>query len=58
MPYKSKAQARKFHAMLRRGEISAKTVQEFDKSTDFSKTPERASSPVRAARKTRQSKGA
>ena len=56
MPYGSKAQARKFHAMLRRGEISKKTVQEFDKSTDFTKIPERASNPTRAARKTRSRK--
>lgn len=41
MPYKSLAQARKFHAMLNRGEISAATVEEFDKATDFSKLPKR-----------------
>lgn len=53
MPYTSKAQQRKFHAMLQRGQIEAKTVQEYDKSTNFSKLPERASNPVKAARKTR-----
>lgn len=53
MPYKSKAQARAFHAKLQRGEISKATVQEFDKATNFAKLPERASNPIRAARKTR-----
>lgn len=53
MPYKSKAQQRKFHAMLSRGEIKAATVQEFDKATNFKKLPERASSPIRSARVTR-----
>ena len=41
MPYKSKAQARKFHAMEKRGEISSSTVNEFDKATDFTHLPER-----------------
>lgn len=56
MPYASKKQAAKFHAMLRRGEIEAATVREYDKSTDFSKIPERASHPIRAARKSRSRK--
>lgn len=33
MPYKSKAQAAKFHEMLREGEISAGTVKEWDRAT-------------------------
>lgn len=33
MPYKSDAQRRKFHAMLSRGEISAKTVAKYDKAS-------------------------
>ena len=41
MPYKSKAQQRKFHAMEQRGEISHKVVKEFDSATDFSHLPER-----------------
>lgn len=41
MPYKSKKQQRKFHAMEERGEISPKVVKEFDQSTDFSNLPER-----------------
>ena len=33
MPYKSKRQQRKFHAMLSRGEISPKVVAEYDSAT-------------------------
>jgi hypothetical protein len=33
MPYKSKAQQRKFHAMEARGEISPATVKKFDRAT-------------------------
>lgn len=40
MPYKSKAQQRLFHAKEARGEISKKTVDEYDESTDFSHLPE------------------
>lgn len=42
MPYASKAQQRKFHAMEARGEISKATVNEYDKATDFKNLPERA----------------
>lgn len=41
MPYKSKAQQRKFHALLAEGKIKAATVEEFDKATDFSRLPEK-----------------
>lgn len=41
MPYKSDAQRRKFHAMLKRGEISAATVAEFDQASKGKKLPER-----------------
>lgn len=41
MPYASKAQQRLFHAKEARGEISHKTVAEYDKSTDFKHLPER-----------------
>lgn len=40
MPYASKSQARAMHAKAERGEISAKTVKEFDKATDFRHLPE------------------
>ena len=40
MPYKSNAQRKKFHAMEARGEISKKTVSEFDKASKGKKLPE------------------
>ena len=42
MPYRSRAQQGKFHAMLRRGDISPAVVDEFDHATDFSHLPARA----------------
>lgn len=42
MPYKSEAQRKKFHAMLQRGEISKKTVNEFDTASKGLKLPKRA----------------
>ncbi len=41
MPYKSKAQRGKFHAMEERGEISPKVVAEWDKASKGKKLPER-----------------
>ena len=40
-PYVSNAQRRKFHAMEKRGEISHKTVREFDKASKGKKLPEK-----------------
>jgi hypothetical protein len=48
MPYKSDAQRRKFHAMEKRGEISHKTVREFDRASKGKKLPERARRKRRA----------
>lgn len=45
-PYKSKAQQRKFHAMLERGEIDAGTVKEFDEASRGKKLPERINPEV------------
>ena len=39
MPYVSKAQRGKFHAMEDRGEISHKTVAEWDKASKGAKLP-------------------
>ena len=47
MPYVSNAQRKLFHAKEARGEISAKTVSEFDKASKGKKLPER----VRSGRK-------
>ena len=41
MPYKSIAQAHKFHALLKEGKISAKVVHEYDKATNFKSLPQR-----------------
>ena len=41
MPFKSKAQRRKFFAMAGRGEISKKTLHEFQRATGKRKLPER-----------------
>lgn len=42
MPYKSDAQRKLFHAKLKRGEIKASTVAEFDRASKGKKLPERA----------------
>ena len=44
MPYASKAQQRKFHALLSRGQIAASTVKEFDKASKGKKLPEKVKS--------------
>lgn len=58
MPYKSDAQRRLFHAKLKRGEISADTVHEFDsvsKGMDLPEhVPSRPDNPVRRSRKRRK----
>ncbi len=41
MPYKSEAQRRKFHALLKKGKISKETVEEFDSASKGKKLPER-----------------
>ena len=41
MPFKSKAQRRKFYAMAERGEISKATVAEYEKKTGKKRLPER-----------------
>jgi hypothetical protein len=45
MPYQSRAQQRKFHALAARGQIDPKTVAEFDAATNFKKIPERVKPP-------------
>jgi hypothetical protein len=42
MPYKSEAQRKKFHAMAARGEISQRTVREWDKKSKGKKLPKKA----------------
>lgn len=40
-PYKSEAQRKMFHAMLKRGEISKATVEEWDKASKGKKLPKK-----------------
>ena len=40
-PYKSDAQRKKFHQLLKEGKISEKTVKEFDEASKDKKLPER-----------------
>lgn len=42
MPYKSEAQRRKFHQMLKEGKISKEVVSDFDESSKGARLPERA----------------
>ena len=51
MPYKSDAQRRKFHAMLKEGKIKASTVKEFDESSKGMNLPEKARKPKTPKRK-------
>lgn len=41
MPYKSAAQRRKFHQLLKEGKISKTVVDEFDNASKGHKLPER-----------------
>jgi hypothetical protein len=50
MPFKSKAQRRKFAELLVKGEISEETFEEWNRSTGSRKLPERAG-PKKGARK-------
>lgn len=49
MPFKSKAQRRKFAELLVKGEITPETFEEWNRETGSAKLPER----VKAARKTK-----
>ena len=50
MPFKSKAQRRKFAELLVKGEISNETFEEWNRSTGGKKLPERVK-PKRKAKK-------
>jgi hypothetical protein len=53
MPFKSQAQRRKFAELLVKGEISAETYEEWNRSTGRKKLPERVK-PKRAAAKSKK----
>jgi hypothetical protein len=61
MPFKSRAQRRKFAELLVEGKISAETYEEWNRETGGKRLPERvgrASTAKTRTRKTRKSKAA
>jgi hypothetical protein len=50
MPFKSKAQRRKFAELLVKGEISEETFEEWNRETGRAKLPERVRSKARGAK--------
>jgi hypothetical protein len=58
MPFKSKAQRRKFAELLMKGEISPATFEEWNRETGGAKLPERVkSAKKRSSRRKVKSKG-
>jgi hypothetical protein len=57
MPFKSKAQRRKFAELLVKGEISEETYEEWNRSTGSRKLPERVK-PKKSTRKKQKPAGA
>ncbi len=58
MPFKSKAQRRKFAELLVKGEISQETYEEWNRSTGSAKLPERVSRKPRSKAKKARKGGA
>ena len=56
MPFKSKAQRRKFAELLVKGEISPDTFEEWNRETGRKLLPERVGKKKRVAKKTRIAK--
>lgn len=57
MPFKSKAQRRKFAQLLVEGKISDETYEEWNRSTGGKALPERATPTAGAAKKTARKTG-
>lgn len=53
MPFKSKAQRRKFAELLVKGEISQETYEEWNRSTGSKELPERAKKKAKTKTKSR-----
>lgn len=51
MPFKSKAQRRKFAQLLVKGEISPETFEEWNRETGSAKLPERVKRKAKRAKK-------
>lgn len=60
MPFKSKAQRRKFAELLMKGEISPETFEEWNRETGSAKLPERVKSTKKGSsrRKAKSKRGA
>jgi hypothetical protein len=58
MPFKSKAQRRKFAALLMKGEISPETFEEWNRETGSATLPERVKPKKQSARRKTKSKRA
>jgi hypothetical protein len=58
MPFKSKAQRRKFAQLLVEGKISDETYEEWNRSTGVKTLPERVTLPPAAAKKAVRKKAA
>jgi len=54
MPFKSKAQRRKFAELLVKGEISPETFEEWNRETGSAKLPERVRPERKSKRKTKR----
>jgi hypothetical protein len=55
MPFKSKAQRRKFAELLVKGEISPETFEEWNRETGSAKLPERVTPKARQKKKAKRS---
>ena len=51
MPFKSKAQRRKFAELLVKGEISEETFEEWNRETGSARLPERVNKPAKPRKK-------
>ena len=58
MPFKSKAQRRKFAELLVKGEISEETFEEWNRSTGFRELPERVIPKKKTKAKRKKAKSA
>jgi hypothetical protein len=57
MPFKSKAQRRKFAELLVKGEISPQTFEEWNRETGRAELPERVGKPAKRRKKKAAAKG-
>jgi hypothetical protein len=53
MPFKSKAQRRKFAELLVKGEISPETFEEWNRETGKARLPERVERPAKRAKRSK-----